>query len=108
MMATWKRTYGPEETYECGDVPYEIGSTYESDDGMRGTITYFVEEGFAREDGTPDSYGVRYKDEVYKIGNEDDSSVEYEWGSPLAYRTLEDAIAKAKSLAAVDESDMFL
>lgn len=104
-MATWKRTYGPEETCECGDVEYEIGSTYDSSDGMRIQLTYFVE---ASPDGDePTDYGVRYKVEVYEIGDEDNSTVDYDWASPLAYPTLEAAILKAQSYASADESGMF-
>ena len=50
---TWQRVWGPDETYECGDVEYEIGSTYESSDRIVATIVYFVE---ATPGGT---FGVR-------------------------------------------------
>lgn len=105
-MATWTRTYGPDETCECGDVEYEIGSTYDSDDGMRIVITYFVEAVLDTND-KPESYGVRYKVESYAIGDEDNSVVDYDWASALAYSSLEKAVFKAQSCANEDESSMF-
>lgn len=104
-MATWTRTHGPDETFECGDVEYEMGSTYDSDDGMRVVLTYFV-EAFPNGDD-PESYGIRYKCETYAIGNEDNPVVAYDWASALAYDTLESAVAKCKSYAVVDESGLF-
>lgn len=99
---TWQRVWGPEETCECGDVEFEIGSRYESSDGMVVSLVYFVTESMK------DGFGVEYRCEVWAQGQEDDAVVTYDWASALAYSTLEDAIAKARRLASEDESYVFV
>lgn len=100
QQVTWTRVWGPAETFVCGDVEYEMGSTYESSDRMRVDMTYFVEQ-------TGETFGVMYKSEVYAIGQEDDALIDYEWASAVPYYSLEAAIAACRAFANVDESDMF-
>ena len=102
-MTSWKRTYGPAETYECGDVEYEMGSTYDSSDNHRATITYFVT--VTAETPVP-QYGVEYRMETYIIGEEDDSTVTYDWACNRIYYSLEEAIERCRACAAIDESEI--
>lgn len=98
--SAWHRVYGPTETYECGDVEYEVGSTYQSDKEMA-TIIYFVIE-------TGDTYGVLYRVQSWPIdGDEDDATYSYDWACQIKHPTLAEAIASADSFAQVDKSSIF-
>lgn len=99
---TWRRVYGPSETCECGDVEYEIGSTYEDDGNMTASIIYFVEA------APRETFAVWYKCESWKDGDFDNPTTSYDLASALSYDSLDEAIAKAKSFAAEDESYVFM
>lgn len=103
---TWVRIAGPAETYDCGDVEYEIGSTYAS--GLkRATINYFV---YQHDDDGP--YTVEWRCESWRVDGDEqpiDGSewVTYDCAETVGFATLAEAVTSVDLHAAVDESWIF-
>lgn len=96
----WTRIDGPDETYLCGDVEYEIGSTYHNGIDAFVTITYFVT-------GADDNWAVEYRCAHWYVGHEDDETVSYDYAHATRFPRRSAAIAAAIDDAAEDEAWIF-
>jgi hypothetical protein len=99
-LNTWRREWGPVETAECGDVAYEVGSTY-TNGRDRVSLVYFVTE-FGEA-----GFGVECRCASRTAGS-DDEVVSYEWACDAKCHSLAEAIDNANACARVDESYMFI
>lgn len=99
MTTSWTRIYGPAETDECGDIEFEYGSTYGTGD-ERCSIIYFVEK-------YANGYGIHYRCESWRVGDESNSVVTFDWAEAKSFPTLADAEKRTRELGDNDESFLF-